>query len=240
LKNNRYNYALKPAQVDKRLFFAMGEEEAVRHGMLGYLRADFGSDGRVFYSSWFDIQGHLKTPDFKAEFDELINSLRDDGDRPPFASRNNLKAFINTTPAMELESRGNGYTVETLNFSYYFRCFPLAGISDIYCFAYDNQWLLPELSGEHKMPEKCFSLLPSTGEIIIIDCGIAGYTPFSAGVTFDGRRDEVNRRNKELGVSRRQEEAMLCGSIFGWDVPAARPWNYDRNGVPRTNGAKKV
>ena len=37
-------------------------------------------------------------------------------------------------------------------------------------------------------------------------------------------------RNASLGVGKAQIEAMLAGSMFGWDVPAADPKNYDGNG----------
>ena len=44
-------------------------------GCIGHLRADFGS-GKEFYSSWDDHSADLKTPEFKRELDEVINTLR--------------------------------------------------------------------------------------------------------------------------------------------------------------------
>ena len=38
--------------------------------------------------------------------------------------------------------------------------------------------------------------------------------------------------NAKLGVSRAQEEAMKAGSMFGFQVPAADPRNYDADGKP--------
>ena len=85
---------------------------------------------------------------FKQELDGVIDSLRNDGREPPFASRGNLAAFCSANPGMELNGRGHGYTVRTLDYSYYFRCLPRLGDYDVYCFAYDNRYLLSELAGK--------------------------------------------------------------------------------------------
>jgi len=233
-------YKLLPSQEDKLLFFHLEGEAAERYGSIGYLRADFGSNGRGFWTTWFDQQPHLKTPAFKDEFDEIINSLRDGGQKPPFASRDNLAAFCAATPGKELTTRGSGYMIQTLDFSYYIRCLPRPGDYDIYAFAFDNRYLLPELAGKHDLPDVCYSVLPSTGELISISRYEKGYS------RCDGSKPnpEENRffadtSNKIFGITRAQEEAMLAGSMFGWDVPAAKPWKYDKDGKPLPPSQKK-
>lgn len=83
------------------------------------------------------------------------------------------------------------------------------------------------------LPPKCFSVLPSTGELITVTRYEKGYTPVNA-VLHDNEqyRDIADRRNERLGVSKQQEAAMLAGSMFGWNTPAAEPKNYDENGAP--------
>ena len=218
----------------------MEGEAAERHGALGYLRVDFSSDGRHFYSTWFDSQPHLKTPAFREEFDAVINSLRDDGEKPPFASRANLSAYCFANPGKELEGRGKGYVVETLDYSYYFRCKPSGSDYDVYCFAFDNRWLLPELAGKHALPNLCYSILPSTGEVILIKPVSKGYFPADLS-TADPAVNRViaNTKNELLGVTRGQEEACLAGSMFGWSTPAANPWRYDQDGKPRQPPPKR-
>lgn len=228
-------YELLPAQDDKSLFFSMDGERAERFGVIGHLRADFDS-GELFYTSWTDNQAHLKTAAFKQEFDSVINSLREDREKTsPFASRRSLSAFCSTNPGMDLSPQGNGYVIRTQDYSYYLRCKPAAGEYDIYCYAYDNRYLLPELAGQHELPNDCFSVAPSTGELVFIVLGEDGYFPSSKSTSDPHiNRQIATASNVLLGVTRAQEEAMLAGSMFGWDAPAAKPWRYDAGGNPRS------
>ena len=66
-----------------------------------------------------------------------------------------------------------------------------------------------------------------------IKCGEKGY--FKTDIPAAGKEEAqsiVNEYNAKLGVSRAQEEAMKAGSMFGFQVPAADPRNYDANGKP--------
>ncbi len=47
-------------------------------GCIGHLRGDFGG-GQEFYTSWFDHRSEYKTDEFKSEFDEVVNTLREKG-----------------------------------------------------------------------------------------------------------------------------------------------------------------
>lgn len=227
-------YTLLPAAEDSALFFRLEGEVAERHGAIGYLRADFGKTGLEFWPSWFNSQSHLKTYSFKNEFDDIINSLRDDGQNPPFSSRNNMAEFCAVNPGKELTSRGYGYRIRTQDYSYYFRCLPRLGDYDIYCFAYDNRYLLPELAGQHELPEFCYSTNPANGDITIIKNGEKGYYRCEY-TTNDAEynREYARDSNIRLGVTKAQEEAMLAGSLFGWNTPAAQPWRYELDGRPR-------
>lgn len=83
------------------------------------------------------------------------------------------------------------------------------------------------------LPEQCYSVLSGSDEIIIIKRGEKGYFKTDIPVT---DKDEawsiVNEYNAKLGVSKAQEEAMKAGSMFGFQVPAADPRNYDADGKP--------
>lgn len=86
------------------------------------------------------------------------------------------------------------------------------------------------------LPEVCYSILPSTGDVIIIKHGENGYYRCEYSTEDKAfNREFANDRNANLGVSKAQVEAMLAGSMYGWDVPAADPKSYDENGTPLRN-----
>ena len=84
---------------------------------------------------------------------------------------------------------------------------------------------------EPPLPPMCYSILPSTGEVIQIDRWQKGYTATSFS---DGNRAEneaiKDKFNEKLGVTKAQEQAMLAGSMIRWDSIAAKPKSYDENG----------
>lgn len=84
------------------------------------------------------------------------------------------------------------------------------------------------------LPEQCYSILAETGEIIIVKRNEKGYyRPNIPVSTREEAREIVNEYNKKLGVTRAQEEAMKCGSMFGFHVFGADPKNYDSDGNPK-------
>lgn len=81
-----------------------------------------------------------------------------------------------------------------------------------------------------RLPDLCFSTLPSDGTLICIQRVVNGYSVSS----WNSEKPEQNRRiadynNRKLGVSVAQEQAMVNGSMFGWDTPAAGPRTYMRD-----------
>ena len=83
-----------------------------------------------------------------------------------------------------------------------------------------------KLATDRGLSTFCYGYLPTEEKLIRIDFDESGYTPV--------RADESNKTAKELnekmGVTPAQAEAMLAGSMFGWNVPAANPKNYDKDG----------
>lgn len=81
------------------------------------------------------------------------------------------------------------------------------------------------------LPELCYSVLGTTGELIIIKRGESGY--YRTDYSTKDKSENLKLKdyyNDRLGVSRVEEQCMKAGSMFGWHVPGADPNNYDENG----------
>lgn len=280
-------------------------------GCIGHLRGDFGG-GQEFYTSWFDHRSEYKTDEFKVEFDEVVNTLREKGGTGLFASRAEMGEFCWEHPEAGFE--GNycteyGFKVQTLQHTYMLRCNLNKGDYNFYLYAYVGRFLehhiekakqdirfitpgykelfripdgdkirIQHSDGKHKdfgcryiddchlevcdrwhnlyhvcefaelmerngntviplrsaLPAQCFSVLPSSGELILLTKGEQGYAPCYDFSVADARQNQefADDRNVKNGVTKAQEAAMLAGSMFGWQTPAANPKSYDEQGQP--------
>ncbi len=81
---------------------------------------------------------------------------------------------------------------------------------------------------QEKLPDLCFSTLPSTGELICIKRGESGY--YQSGWNTDDpvrNKELADFNNRKLGVTDAQRLAMECGSMVGWDAPGTDPAFYN-------------
>ena len=78
------------------------------------------------------------------------------------------------------------------------------------------------------LPKICFSVLPSTGELICIKRGESGYYRSDWSTGDPAQNHELaDYNNSRLGVTQAQRLAMETGSMHGWDVPSADPKTYE-------------
>ena len=74
------------------------------------------------------------------------------------------------------------------------------------------------------LPEMCVAILQPENILIGIKLGERGYFQMYDGmVKGEPAKVVADRINKALDVSPQQREAMLIGSMMGWDCPGARP-----------------
>lgn len=128
-------------EAEDKYTFRQSSQISGQCGLIGHLRADMDTDGDGFFSSWFDYRPDLKTDDFKAEFEEVINSLREEGD--VLHSRSDLAKYCYSTPQsrMQAEQDYYGVRVNTEKYAYLLRLNPNKGEYNLYCYCYRRDWL---------------------------------------------------------------------------------------------------
>ena len=89
------------------------------------------------------------------------------------------------------------------------------------------------------LPDACWSVLPSVGSLICIQHGTSGYYVSEWNTDNPERNRQIaDHINRERGISKAQERAMVSGCMSGWDTPSADPKIYMRDELqpPRMGG----
>lgn len=310
---------LRPmTQAEQAYSYSQSQQISNQTGLIGHLRADFGSTGTGFFSNFFDFRESLKSEDFKAEFDEVINALREDKRFGGIlTSRDAMRRYCNKHSDSSIEPGYNyGFRADTTHYSYMLRVTPKRGEYNIYCYCYLRQWLEAHMNRAEKgirfitpnyqerfriangdkvrittkdsevrdllcyyiddyhlethsergtqlyhicefaevwerngmtsmiplrksMPERCFGYLQASGEIVVLQKGQKGYAPTDKYAENESPQECVDALNRAMDVSKAQAAAMMAGSMFGWETPAADPANYDEQGVHIRPGRKQ-
>jgi hypothetical protein len=77
-----------------------------------------------------------------------------------------------------------------------------------------------------KLPEFSFAYLNTTGELIMIKRGETGYY-----LQPNLQYRSVDELNELYDVTKPQAEAMMNGSMWGFDVPASNPSLYEERNL---------
>ena len=310
---------LRPmTQAEQAYCYSQSQQISGQTGLIGHLRADFGSNGTGFFSNFFDFRKDLKSEDFKAEINKVINALREDKQFGGIlASRTAMSKYCKKYPGSSIEPGYNyGFRADTAHYSYLLRVTPKRGEYNLYCYCYLRQWLESHMnraekgirfitphyqekfriadgdrvrlvmeSGENRemtcryiddyhmevtgqtgstvyhicefaevweqngctemiplrksLPERCFGYLKATGEIVVLQKGQKGFAPTGKYAENETPQECVDSLNAAMDVTKAQAAAMMAGSMFGWDAPAADPANYDDQGIPIRPGRKQ-
>ena len=133
---------LRPMTAAEQMYsYSQSQQISMQTGLIGYLRADMDSNGKGVFSSWNGFRDSLKSEDFKLEFDEVLNELREDGNL--LHDRNTLTRCCYRTPDSSFHNDRNeyGFRVDTVHYSYLMRLNPNKGEYNVYCYCYVKQWL---------------------------------------------------------------------------------------------------
>jgi len=110
-------------------------------GLIGYVRADMGTLGTEFFSTWNGFRDDLNTDDFKKDIDTVINSFREKGGF--LSNRDQLEDFcINSDKVFAFNTGVDyGVRVDTKEYAFLMRLNPYKGNYSLYCYCYKKNWL---------------------------------------------------------------------------------------------------
>lgn len=119
-------------------------------GLIGYVRADMGTLGTEFFSTWNGFRDDLNTQDFKDDIDTVINSLREDGGF--LSNRDQLETFCMNSDNVFSYDTGVDYgvRVNTKDYAFLMRLNPYKGNYSLYCYCYKKDWLDSHLEKAEK------------------------------------------------------------------------------------------
>ena len=135
------NMTIRPLRAEERKYtYAQSHQLSMQTGSIGYLRGDFGSDGKEFYTSWFNTAESRKIDAFKTELDEAINALRfEERFGPLLADRRHMQDYARGHSDSAFEGNYTteyGFRVDTENYAYLLRSNPTNGENNLYCHCY--------------------------------------------------------------------------------------------------------
>ncbi len=138
--NSKYDVVVM-TPAERRYTYAQSSQIKSMCGLVGHLRADFGKSGNEFFYTWFGFRNDLNTPEFKADFDAVINSFRENGNF--LSGRTNLIHFCHSDPAMYYGNDRSEYgvRVNSKDYAYLMRLITMPGNYNLYCYCYTREWL---------------------------------------------------------------------------------------------------
>ena len=130
-------FHIRPARPEEAgLFYTPHPEEDKRLGTVGHVRMDFGRSGNEFWHTWWPRgPEELNSPVFKAELQEVVDTLRESVLKNRFAMER--FCYEHGGKISGGWTQNYGYIVETEHYRYCLRCNPSPGDYNCYCTAYD-------------------------------------------------------------------------------------------------------
>ena len=148
-------FELRPATPDEaNLFFStLDKDEDKRLGVVGHVRADFGSGKEFWHTWWPHNEDTLNTPAFKAELKEFADGLMQDGG--PLKDLAAMEKYCAAHTEGVIDDNASGYIAESEHYRYCLRCTPLPGWYHVYIYIYDKRQQALSMNQEgEKMNQK--------------------------------------------------------------------------------------
>lgn len=172
------DFEMRPTTKTENMYtFNQSQQITSQTGCIGHLRADMDSDGKGFFSTWFDRRSDLKTDEFKHELDDVINGLRFDSSYGDvLKDRQSLEQYCHAHEEARMNKTNSfGFRIDTQDHTYMLRMTPNAGEYNLYCYCYKKDWLdrhMQEAEQGIRFIDSSYNdkfRLPDGGQICITD-----------------------------------------------------------------------
>ena len=214
--------------AEKDLLMDDGKPEL---GFIGYFKGLFTAHG-------LDFSPVLLCPDsmeLQSAFSMLTRFLQSDNAHGILLDKLRMETFCRDRLHDHIPYSFNrecwGFRVLTDRYAWYLACTPWNEKRQFTVYCYDRTVLMTALASMRRLPERCYGVLPFTGERIRIRFGEDRYEDFPQyGADQTANRQYAEDQNAPYGITAQQMAAMENGAIYGWDTPMADPRNYDEGG----------
>lgn len=121
--------------------YRQSQQISQQTGFVGYLRGDYGSSGKQFFTTWFGDREDWNTPDFKHDLQRTIDRLR--YETKQLGDRDQLSALClnDLSSAITEDQHWFGFRVDSGEYAYLLKCSPYKGDNNFYVYCYRKEWL---------------------------------------------------------------------------------------------------
>ena len=128
-------------EEEDKYTFSQSRQISGQCGLIGHLRGDFYDGDTILHTSWDNYRADMNTEEFANALDEVINSLREEGDI--LSGLSALSKYCYSTPQSKMPTERNYYGVraDTEKYAFLLRLCPDKGDYNLYCYCYRRDWL---------------------------------------------------------------------------------------------------
>lgn len=121
--------------------YSQSQQISQQTGLIGYLRGDYGENGKQFWTTWFDNQPDWNTPEFKHDLQRTIDRLRYETGQLADRERLSSLCLNDMESCITEDQHWFGFRVNHGDHAFLLKCSPYKGDNNFYVYCYRKDWL---------------------------------------------------------------------------------------------------